>query len=241
MTQMQTMALRMPGQLSGGQQQRVALARAVVVRPKVLLLDEPFSALDAKLRETMQIEIRELQRELRITTLLVTHDQAEAMITADRVAVLNSGRVEQFDTPMRIYERPVTLFVADFVGRMNRLAGVVIETGQGPVRFRLDGSTGECAGMTGVPLGAGQRVTGVLRPERAYLRSSSAGSQNGISGKVKEVLFIGEKVAIHLETAYGVLIVHQQNRSRGADALPQPGASTILEWDSEDMLLFPEE
>ncbi|MGH8429048.1 MAG: ABC transporter ATP-binding protein, partial [Solimonas sp.] len=116
---------RYPAQLSGGQRQRVALARALVTHPKALLLDEPFGALDAKLREAMQIELRRLQRTLGITTIFVTHDQQEALSMADRIAVMNNGRIEQFDRPAEIYHAPATPFVADFVGQTNRLDGTI--------------------------------------------------------------------------------------------------------------------
>jgi spermidine/putrescine ABC transporter ATP-binding subunit len=241
MARMQTMALRMPAQLSGGQQQRVALARAVVTRPKVLLLDEPFSALDAKLREAMQIEVRELQRELKITTLLVTHDQSEAMITADRVAVINAGVVEQFDGPSVVYNRPASLFVADFVGRTNRLEGVATDVSKGMVRFRLDGENIEFVAPESTKLVAGQRLTGVLRPERVCLEESSDGSQPRLLGKVREVIFVGEKHTVYVETGCGVVMVDQQNRSQSTDPVLQPGTAVSLEWCPEDMLLFPGE
>jgi len=241
MAQMQTMALRMPAQLSGGQQQRVSLARAVVTRPKVLLLDEPFSALDAKLREAMQIEVRGLQRELKITTLLVTHDQAEAMITADRVAVLNAGIVEQFDVPSVIYNRPATLFVADFVGRTNQFEGMVTDVSKGLVRFRLDGESAEFVVPENVKLAAGQRLTGVLRPERVSLQGSSDGSRPCLQGRVREIIFVGEKRTVYVETGCGTMMVDQQNRSQGVDPILQPGALVSLEWSPEDMLLFPSE
>lgn len=241
MAQMQTMAERMPAQLSGGQQQRVAFARAVVARPKVLLLDEPFSALDAKLREAMQFEVRELQRELKITTLLVTHDQAEAMITADRVAVINAGIVEQFDTPIAIYNHPASLFVADFIGRMNRLEGVVTDVSNGLVRFRLKGESAEFVAPENSKLSPGQRVTGVLRPERIHLDGPSDASQACLHGKVHEAIFVGEKYTVYVETGCGVVMVDQQNRLPKAGLALQPGTPVSLDWRPEDMLLFPGE
>jgi putative spermidine/putrescine transport system ATP-binding protein len=128
---LQNLAARYPRELSGGQQQRVALARTLAVRPQVLLLDEPFAALDKNLRLDMQIEIRRIQRELGITSLLVTHDQEEAMSMADRIAVMHAGRVEQFDTPEAVYDRPATLFVARFVGTANLLPGRLQRQGEG--------------------------------------------------------------------------------------------------------------
>ena len=131
--QLGAMAQRLPRELSGGQQQRVALARALAVEPSVLLLDEPFSALDKNLRLDMQIELKRLQRQLGLTAILVTHDQDEAMGVADRIAVMNAGRVEQLDTPVNIYDRPASLFVSGFIGTTNQLSGRVLETGE-PLR-----------------------------------------------------------------------------------------------------------
>ena len=142
---------RLPRQLSGGQQQRVALARALAVEPTVLLLDEPFNALDKGLRLDMQIEIKRLQRQFGLTAILVTHDQDEAMSVADRIAVMNHGRVEQFDTPVNVYDRPATLFVSGFVGTTNLLRGRALEAKNG------------CAVVT---LDAGARLT--VRTERAF-------------------------------------------------------------------------
>jgi spermidine/putrescine transport system ATP-binding protein len=166
---------RRPDQLSGGQRQRVALARALVLRPKVLLLDEPFGALDAKLRREMQIEMKELQRTLGITFIFVTHDQDEALTMSDRIAVMNLGRVEQCDTAERLFERPRTRFVAEFMGAANFMEAKVVE---------CDGTSGTVAADTGFrckadmpkPRAAGDRVTLVVRPEKLMLRLlSSAG------------------------------------------------------------------
>lgn len=166
---------RRPAELSGGQQQRVALARALAVRPKVLLLDEPFAALDKNLRLDMQIEIKRLQRKFALTTILVTHDQDEAMSIADRIAVMNRGRVEQFDTPVEVYDRPRTPFVNGFIGSSNLLAGTV-EGRDGPAyRVRLDaGVTWVAHGEAALPEGA--RAVLSVRPEQLSLHDTpSAG------------------------------------------------------------------
>lgn len=160
---------RMPAQLSGGQQQRVALARAVVYRPKVLLMDEPLSALDKKLREEMQLEIKRLQSQLGITVVFVTHDQGEALTMADRVAILNRGRIEQLDAPKELYERPRTRFVAGFVGETNFLpvqvgpqgAMVQLPGGASPRTLRSDALVGRVA--------AGSTAVAALRPEQITL------------------------------------------------------------------------
>ncbi|MDQ2082922.1 ABC transporter ATP-binding protein [Xanthobacteraceae bacterium Astr-EGSB] len=181
--------------LSGGQQQRVAVARALAVRPKLLLLDEPFSALDRKLRETMQIELRRLLRELGITAIFVTHDQDEALIMSDRIAVMNAGRIEQFDTPETIYARPATVFALEFVGLSARLAGTVtaydpagmvaVDTALGPVRAR-----GRFA--------PGSRVLVGVRPERiAFGRQDGA---NTLSPVLADIVFQGARIQAHFQT-----------------------------------------
>jgi putative spermidine/putrescine transport system ATP-binding protein len=165
---------RYPHQMSGGQQQRVALARALAVRPKVLLLDEPLSALDAKVRLQLRDEIRRIQQELGITTLFVTHDQEEALSMADRVAVMRGGRLEQLAAPAELYERPATAFVAEFVGTMNHLVGVMVDGGQVEVagrRLPVDGAQPK----------AGTKVKVLLRPEAVDLEvDAGAGDRKSV-------------------------------------------------------------
>jgi ABC-type Fe3+/spermidine/putrescine transport system ATPase subunit len=192
------LARRYPSELSGGQQQRVALARALVVEPRILLLDEPLSNLDANLREEMRFEIRRLHDEMRITSVYVTHDQAEAMVTSDRIAVLHDGRLEQIGTPEEIYEHPRTEFVASFIGRTNCLAGVVASDG------RVD-----CAGLTlrlspdGRPLVAGTTVAVSIRPQSIEIEGfdpggarpgsgDGAGDVNVVVGRVLRSVYLGE-------------------------------------------------
>lgn len=179
---------RYPWQLSGGQQQRVALARAVVTRPKVLLFDEPLSNLDAQLRERMRDELRAIQLRLGITSLYVTHDQSEAMAISDRVVVMRNGVVEQADTPMNVYARPGTAFVAEFMGKANILEGEVQEIGEATVRTRIAGASFELP-RGPHPLRPGQRVRCVLRPE--YLRIDPQGP---LTATVKRVVFQGGHV-----------------------------------------------
>ncbi len=161
---------RLPRQLSGGQQQRVALARALAVEPSILLLDEPFAALDRNLRLDMQIEVKRLQRTLGLTTILVTHDQDEAMSVADRIAVMNKGKVEQFDTPVAIYDRPQTLFVNGFIGTTNLMNGKIASLNGGTATVSLDaGATLTLPAPSGIGLGAPIQLS--VRPEQLALSS----------------------------------------------------------------------
>jgi putative spermidine/putrescine transport system ATP-binding protein len=188
---------RYPYQLSGGQQQRVAIARALAIEPTVLLLDEPLSALDALVRTQLRAEIRALQQRLGITTLFVTHDQAEALSIADRVGVMNSGRLEQLDTPERVYRRPATQFVAEFVGAMNRLRGRIGDNGEVHVlghRLRLLNPNGEKPG---------EPVDALLRPEALEIVPDSAGPAT-----VTDRTFLGSAVRLEvkLDTGEKVLV-----------------------------------
>ena len=158
---------RLPRQLSGGQQQRVALARALAVEPSILLLDEPFAALDRNLRLDMQIEVKRLQRTLGLTTILVTHDQDEAMSVADRIAVMNKGKVEQFDTPVAIYDRPQTLFVNGFIGTTNLMTGKIVSVESGAASVALD--AGATLRLPSQGLSAGTAVLLSVRPEQLVL------------------------------------------------------------------------
>lgn len=184
---------RYPRELSGGQQQRVALARALVIRPPVLLLDEPFSALDLRLRLELRREVRELQRSLGITTVAVTHDQAEALGMSDRVAILNHGRVEQVGTPREIYERPATPFVAGFIGEANVLRGTVVERDGEVATVRA--SDGAVFRTRLQQASVGDHVLVTLRPEAMSLERSTNGKRAGtntFAGRVYLESFLGE-------------------------------------------------
>ncbi|SMO77816.1 ABC transporter ATP-binding protein [Propioniciclava tarda] len=190
-----TQADRYPHQLSGGQQQRVALARALAVRPKVLLLDEPLSALDAKVRVQLRDEIRRIQQEVGITTLFVTHDQEEALVVADRVGVMSSGKLMQIGAPADIYSRPVTGFVADFIGQTNKLPG------------RSAGSSASVLGQT-VPLLPGSAsgdVTVLIRPENITLRPA-AGVAADRAGRVQITGFLGSHAKVRVEVPGGFVV-----------------------------------
>ncbi|MDO8252162.1 MAG: ABC transporter ATP-binding protein [Rhodoferax sp.] len=186
--QMSHLAERYPAELSGGQQQRVALARAVVIRPAVLLLDEPLSNLDANLREEMRYEIKRIHDEFRITSVYVTHDQAEAMVTSDRIAVMNHGRIEQIDTPFTLYARPKTRFVASFIGRTNFLTG---RRDQDAIAF--DGFSVPIAALP-EPVPDGTHVTVSVRPQALSLHRKKPLDQTspGLSGTIVARAFLGE-------------------------------------------------
>ncbi|WP_028035420.1 ABC transporter ATP-binding protein [Chelativorans sp. J32] len=186
--QLNALAERYPAELSGGQQQRVALARAVVVRPSVLLLDEPLSNLDANLREEMRFEIRRIHDEFKITSVYVTHDQSEAMVTSDRIAVMNQGRIEQVDEPYKLYTKPRTRFVANFIGRTNFLSG---RKENNSIAFDGFSLPSEVLGIAGT---AGRDVAVSVRPQslRLCAKEPIAPGQITLRGKVVERAFLGE-------------------------------------------------
>jgi spermidine/putrescine transport system ATP-binding protein len=202
------MEKRKPRQLSGGQQQRVALARALVNKPRVLLLDEPLGALDLKLRKQMQLELKAIQHDVGITFVHVTHDQEEAMTMADRIAIMNGGRIEQLGTPGELYEQPQTAFVAGFLGISNLLPGTVSAMDA----VRLDDGT-----VVRVPQealrGRGGRVAVGVRPEKIRL---GHGEENRLSGRLLETAYVGVATQYVLETKAGSVSVYVQNSEPGA-------------------------
>jgi putative spermidine/putrescine transport system ATP-binding protein len=217
---------RRPSELSGGQQQRVALARALVTEPTVLLLDEPLGALDAKLRAAMQLELRDLQRRLGITTIFVTHDQEEAMTLSDRIAVMNQGRIEQVGTPMEIYHRPQTLFVAEFIGRMNRLPGAWLGSDRMSGRVRMAGVDDE--------------VVVMVRPERLTLLPPGTpvdAGVNALDGRIVEAIFTGDRVSVFVDCDGQSLLVLLPNDA--AVAGTAVGTATRVAWRAADTLVFP--
>jgi putative spermidine/putrescine transport system ATP-binding protein len=218
---------RRPKALSGGQQQRVALARALVIRPDLLLLDEPLSNLDAKLREEMRGEIREIQRRLGITTVFVTHDQTEALALSDRIAVMEKGRLAQLGTPEEIYERPASPFVARFVGRINALAAVAGADG----RLRVDGA--------GVPaasrLPEGARATVMVRPQHVQLRPGGG----GLAGRITGLTYVGDIVQVAVAGA-GFAVVAERGTADPSWRGLAPGAEVGVGWPEAAALVFPE-
>jgi len=217
---MEDFARYLPRQLSGGQQQRVALARCLAVDPRILLLDEPFGALDKSLRLDMQIEVKRLQREYGITSVLVTHDQEEALSLADRVAVMRRGRVEQVASPTEIYDRPATLFVNQFVGTTNVLAAELLSLGADGSTVRLAGGS-TLVGAACHGLEAGARVVVSVRPE--HLRLGPQGGPGAIPVTVKVVMPLGPAVVYEAETADGSSIKVSMFRGSGGGLL-EPGA-----------------
>jgi ABC-type Fe3+/spermidine/putrescine transport system ATPase subunit len=227
---------RYPGQLSGGQQQRVALARALVLNPDILLLDEPLSNLDAKIRVQVRGEIRTLQQELGITTLYVTHDQEEALSLSDRVAVMRQGRVQQVAAPKTLYERPVNRFVADFVGTNNFVAGVCKERmGE---QALVDTALGPLRGHGGSAVPVGERCVVAVRPENLTLDTEAA--VNAIEGRVRLSAYLGSVVRYDVETPPGlVLKVDVPNPAEHA-VLP-PGRQVRVAFAPSAALVLPDE
>jgi putative spermidine/putrescine transport system ATP-binding protein len=221
------LADRYPRRMSGGQQQRVALARALVIKPSVLLLDEPLSNLDAKLREEMQIELRTIQRTVGTTTILVTHDQSEAMALSDRIVVMNKGRVEQIARPEEAYSRPATPFVASFLGKTNVFSGEVVDSPAGP-EFSLDGGRFRLS----APVLAGPAQARV-RPERIALGPAAVA---GVKGKVRTRVFQGAHWLFQVETGVGGAVVIAPN---DGTAMPVEGDDVTLSWKPEDMSVSP--
>ncbi len=211
--------------MSGGQQQRVALARALVIQPAILLLDEPLSNLDAKLREGMQAELRSIQRKLGTTTILVTHDQHEAMALSDRMVIMNKGRVEQVARPEVAYAQPASAFVAGFLGRTNSFAGrVAVEDGHAVL------SVGAFALPLATPHPAGPAVA-TVRPERLAFRGAE---ESGVPGTVRSRVFQGSQWLYTVDAASGPVTVIKPN---DGTAQPLEGERVTLAWQAGDMLV----
>jgi spermidine/putrescine transport system ATP-binding protein len=217
-------AKRRPAQLSGGQQQRVALARALVLRPKVLLLDEPLGALDAKLRKQLQLELRAVQREVGITFVYVTHDQEEALTMSDQIAVLAEGRIEQVGPPQEIYSAPATTFVAGFLGAANIFDADVLEAGNGSaVCSALDTRLGAAVQDGATP---GEAAI-VIRPERISVQGADepvGQGHNAIAGVVSQVVYLGHCTQVHVDVGAPIaLIVEVPNHSGPGSVSHRPG------------------
>ena len=232
LVQMGRFGLRKPDQLSGGQKQRIALARALVNRPRVLLLDEPLGALDLKLRKAMQLELKQIQSEVGITFIYVTHDQEEAITMSDRIAVMSEGLVQHIGSPREIYEQPANRFVADFIGETNFIEGDVIETGAATT---IQNGTVALKGLSQTNLTTGQRVTLAIRPEKIHLLAPDipAGSEDKVAvpGTVTEAIYIGTDTRYRIELATGdQIFVRLQNLDSGSAKPYSPGDDVQAVW-----------
>lgn len=219
MVSLEGMEGRKPTQLSGGQRQRVALARAIVCRPKVLLLDEPLSALDAKLRHSMQLELKALQKKLGITFIFVTHDQEEALTMSDRIAVINRGKIEQLGDVDEIYHRPKTTFVANFIGQANILPATVVSREGERARIRLEGGLELVAVADRLPAEVSSALVSI-RPEKILLRKEAGGGENWFEAVVEDEIFKGAIDQLRLKTDGGLtLTAVVANESSGREAV----------------------
>ncbi|WP_159998099.1 ABC transporter ATP-binding protein [Roseomonas sp. 18066] len=233
LVELEGMAARLPRQLSGGQQQRVALARAVVFDPKLLLLDEPFGALDRKLRESLQLEVRRLQRRLGLTTLFITHDQEEALIMSDRIAVMDKGRIQQIGRPGDLYARPASRFVADFLGESNLLEG---RAGQGVAQLPGFGAV-PLPGAAAQPDGP---VTLLLRPEALRVEAAAAPLPCRATGTVLETVFLGQSAKLRLRVEGGAEMLARLPLRPSDPPPPAEGVVVTLGFAPEDLHVVPQ-
>jgi len=241
MVQLGSLARRKPHQLSGGQRQRVALARALIRRPKVLLLDEPLSALDKKLREQTQFELMDLQYQVGITFIVVTHDQDEAMALATRIAVMNRGQVVQVGAPAEIYEFPRSRFVADFVGTTNLFEGTVSACAGGLITVQCAETGGELLVDDLGSCTVGQRVWVALRPEKVRLGKQpvSAARVNQLRGTVWELGYLGNRSTYRIRTTSGKLVtVFAQNERRTCEAAIDWSDEVFVSWSADAAVLL---
>lgn len=225
LVRMEDLGERFPGQLSGGQQQRVALARALVIRPDILLLDEPFGALDKQLRDHMRVELRSLQQELGISTVFVTHDQDEAMSMSDRICVMSQGLAQQIGPPLEIYDHPATRFVADFMGRSNLLDATVTAKKRGGAAIDLQGVAVESAS----PAEPGASVTAMIRPERIAVRPAAARPKAGEhAGRIVRAVHLGAVVEHEVEIEGGPRLLAMRTHAGAGGAPLEPGAPVLV-------------
>jgi len=229
-------AEKFPGQLSGGQQQRVAMARALVFEPQMILMDEPLGALDRQLRDEMQLELRHLHDRLGITTVYVTHDQAEALTMSDRIAVFHQGRIQQIAAPRTLYESPANLFVASFVGENNRFTGEIVETQAESCVASVEGT--RIHGRAAAQIAAATRVTISVRPERISIQETPGNDgENMLAGRIEETIFLGDRVRVRMQCALGELVANVP--ARDAANIPQVGALAVAQWPAASTVVFP--
>jgi ABC-type Fe3+/spermidine/putrescine transport system ATPase subunit len=223
---------RRPKELSGGQQQRVALARALVNRPRALLLDEPLGALDLKLRQAMQVELKRIQREVGITFIYVTHDQGEALTMSDRIAVMNEGRVEQLAGPREIYEHPASRFVAGFIGTSNLLSGTVQSiTGQTAVLLHDSDQHVEVELHDGIRVAPGDPLDVTVRPEKMTVSAQPGSAGCRLRGTVSEVVYLGTSTNYNVITSTGDEVTVFVQNAESSDDLVARGQDVWLCWE----------
>jgi ABC-type Fe3+/spermidine/putrescine transport system ATPase subunit len=236
LVRLEGLGARYPRQLSGGQQQRVALARALVIRPEILLLDEPLSNLDAKLRQEMRLELVEILEQVGITTIFVTHDQEEALALSHRVVVMNEGRVEQVGTPSEVYEAPATGFVAKFLGESNVLPGrVVAREGAGAVCDIGDGR--HVRSDRAADVRPGDPVEVIVRAERLQLAERPAGLANSFPAMLEHVLYLGGDIRYLVRLGGHRLVGVEKNRGDGK--VLKAGQPVHVEWSAGESLVAP--
>jgi spermidine/putrescine ABC transporter ATP-binding subunit len=236
MVKLDAHAERKPAELSGGQQQRVALARAIVFEPPVILMDEPLGALDKKLRQHMQFELRQLQQRLGATVIYVTHDQEEALTMSDRVAVMNGGCLAQLGRPRDLYDRPADAFVADFIGEMNLLSATVESVAGETCTLRCASGTAQAIGKGVAP---GSRARLAVRPEHVELAQAAVDDTTGLRGEVTQSVFNGANTAVQIELQGGDTM-RVDVGARSELALLQPGTPVIARWPAGSAIVFPE-
>jgi ABC-type Fe3+/spermidine/putrescine transport system ATPase subunit len=217
-----------PSQLSGGMQQRVALARALATAPDILLLDEPLSNLDARLRKEMQIELKRIHRELRVTTLFVTHSQEEALVLSDWVAVMKDGTIVRADTPEQLYRHPRSRFVCTFLGDVNIFEGRV--AAREPARFILDAGSARLAVASEDRVTTGQRLVVAVRPEAISVRANPSGADNSIAATIRDVVYKGEAVTYYLDAGGAELLALEYPKESGRLA---PGSRVFAEFGAD--------
>jgi putative spermidine/putrescine transport system ATP-binding protein len=231
LVQLPAVAERLPRELSGGQQQRIALARCLVYKPSIVLMDEPLGALDKKLRDQMQLEIKALQRRLGITVVYVTHDQEEAMTLSDRICLMNHARIEQIDTPEGLYFRPRSVFAADFLGDSNIFKGRLAAGGrlEGPGGLAVKGAAGAAAGP----------VTAIVRPESMRLLGAGESAEGEAAGVIDNVVFVGGFMRVFVRLADGTILQIKGPTGPGLE-LPAPGLVARIGWPAAATVLIGE-
>ncbi|AEI96267.1 ABC transporter ATP-binding protein [Roseobacter litoralis] len=242
LTRLEKFAQRKPHQISGGQRQRVALARSLAKAPKLLLLDEPLGALDAKLRQATQFELMDIQEKTGTTFVIVTHDQEEAMTVASRVAVMDEGRIMQVETPERIYEAPNSLYVADFIGEVNIISGTARAVGD--EQFHIDWAEGNApfVATSSRPFSEGQPCHLALRPEKVSIHAERPETaENAVHGKILDIAYLGNLSTYHVELPGGQIIKAQTANTRRVSRRSYTWEDTVwLSWTSTAGVLLPE-